>query len=77
MLSDRYFRESLLFYQLNYMYVGLVFQLVIYIDKLISIKGQLFDSELERGIRRGCLIKKTEENKSVTKRHEFQLMRKI
>lgn len=57
-MSDRYFRESLLFYQLNYMYVGLVFQLVIYIDKLISIKGQLFDSELERGIRRGCLIKK-------------------
>lgn len=40
------------------MYVGLVFQLVIYIDKLISIKGQLFDSELERAIRRGCLIKK-------------------
>lgn len=76
MLSDRYFRESLLFYQLNYMYVGIVFQLVIYIDKLISIKGQLFDSELERGIRRGCLIKKNEENKSVTKRHEFQLMRK-
>lgn len=76
MLSDRYFRESLLFYQLNYMYVGIVFQLVIYIDKFISIKGQLFDSELERGIRRGCLIKKIEENKSVTKRHEFQLMRK-
>lgn len=58
------------------MYVGIVFQLVIYIDKLISIKEQLFDSELERGIRRGCLIKKNEENKSVTKRHEFQLMRK-
>lgn len=76
MLSDRYFRESLLFYQLNYMYVGIVFQLVIYIDKLISIEGQLFDSELERGIQRGCLIKKNEENKSVTKRHEFQLMRK-
>lgn len=57
-MSDRYFRESLLFYQLNFMYVGLVFQLVIYIDKLISIKGQLFDSELERAIRRGCLIKK-------------------
>lgn len=61
-MSDRYFRESLLFYQFNYMYVGLVFQLVIYIDKLISIKGQLFDSELERAIRRGCLIKKNEEN---------------
>lgn len=40
------------------MYVGILFQLVIYIDKLISIKGQLFDSELERGIRSGCLIKK-------------------
>lgn len=74
MLSARYFRECLLFYQLKYRYVGLVFQLVIYTDKLISIRGQSFDSELERGIRKGCLLK--QENKSVTKRQEFHLMRK-
>lgn len=70
-MSDRYFRESLLFYQLNHMYVGLVFQLVIYIDKLISIKGQLFDSELERPIRRGCLIKKMKKKNQLQRGMNF------
>lgn len=52
MLSD-IFSSMSRFYRFKYMSVGLVYRLT---DKLISIRRQSFDPELERGIRRRCLL---------------------